>query len=227
MKPADETHPYSDLYLQDAMQVLGEFFEYGVHDYGAEGAELAELFCISPLSKRFGRGEARLVGGMSGAELFFELDRLYSPEIHTYPEPAMRLSRTPEFWLGWTAAFVQWDLDLSFSKLFDIVPYDEFLSLYYPWHEASEQRFSALVVERAQSQNPPTQLARLRRDCGLTQEELAARTGVSLSSLRMYEQRHKDINKAQAATLLKLARELHCAMEDLMEPTVLRHLPAA
>ena len=34
----------------------------------------------------------------------------------------------------------------------------------------------------------------------------------------MYEQRQKDINKAQAQTLLRLSRVLYCSMEDLMEP---------
>jgi len=33
----------------------------------------------------------------------------------------------------------------------------------------------------------------------------------------MYEQRNKDINKAQAITVLKLARTLGCEVEDLIE----------
>lgn len=33
----------------------------------------------------------------------------------------------------------------------------------------------------------------------------------------MYEQRKKDINKAQSDTLLNLARALGCGMEDIME----------
>ena len=227
MIPVEPMHPYNALYLRDAMNVLGEFFQYGVCDYGSDGPELAELFCVNPLSTRFGHGEARLVAGMSGAELLFELDRLLGTKANTYPEPSVWPGRTPEYWLGWTAAYVQWHLDLSFAELFDTVPYEEFLALYHPWHEASEQRFSALVAERIQRSGLPTQLARLRRSCRLTQEELAACSGVSLSSLRMYEQRHKDINKAQAATLLRLARALHCTMEDLLEPACLHRTHAA
>ena len=33
----------------------------------------------------------------------------------------------------------------------------------------------------------------------------------------MYEQRRNDINKAQADTLLKLSKTLHCKIEDLFE----------
>jgi DNA-binding Xre family transcriptional regulator len=33
----------------------------------------------------------------------------------------------------------------------------------------------------------------------------------------MYEQRNKDINKAQAVSLVKIARVLGCEVEDLLE----------
>ena len=53
---------------------------------------------------------------------------------------------------------------------------------------------------------------------GLSQSELARASQVGLRSIQMYEQRQKDINKAQAQTLLRLSRVLYCSMEDLMEP---------
>ena len=40
---------------------------------------------------------------------------------------------------------------------------------------------------------------------------------MGLRSLRSYEQRENDINKAQAETLRRLALVLGCAMEDLLE----------
>ena len=42
-------------------------------------------------------------------------------------------------------------------------------------------------------------------------------SGVSLRSIQMYEQRNKDINKAQAESLYCLAKALGCTMEDLLE----------
>ena len=47
--------------------------------------------------------------------------------------------------------------------------------------------------------------------------ELAKQSGVSLRSIQMYEQRNKDINKAQMETVNNLAKVLGCKMEDLME----------
>jgi len=35
--------------------------------------------------------------------------------------------------------------------------------------------------------------------------------------IQLYEQRNKDINKAQAITLFKIARVLSCAVVDLLE----------
>ena len=60
-------------------------------------------------------------------------------------------------------------------------------------------------------------MKRIRTAYGCTQAELAKRSGVSLRSIQMYEQRNKDINKASAETLLRLSKVLGCTMEDLME----------
>ncbi len=62
-----------------------------------------------------------------------------------------------------------------------------------------------------------TNLKRIRTDYGCTQKELAEMSGVNLRSIQMYEQRNKDINKAQSDSLYRLAKALGCAMEDLLE----------
>jgi len=46
---------------------------------------------------------------------------------------------------------------------------------------------------------------------------LAERSGVSIRSIQMYEQRNKNINKASADTMYRLAKALGCTMEDLIE----------
>ena len=46
---------------------------------------------------------------------------------------------------------------------------------------------------------------------------LAKKADVSLRSIQMYEQQRKDINKAQAVTLQRLANALGCRERDLME----------
>ena len=61
---------YPVYYLEDAMNNLGDCFDYAVNDYGAEGSEVAELFCLSGVAREFERGNAWVVSGKSGVELF-------------------------------------------------------------------------------------------------------------------------------------------------------------
>ena len=42
-------------------------------------------------------------------------------------------------------------------------------------------------------------------------------SGIPLRTIQQYEQRQKNINKAQAEYLVALARVLCCEVEDLME----------
>ena len=59
----------------------------------------------------------------------------------------------------------------------------------------------------------PTRLKRQRELCSLTQEELAERSGISLRSIQMYEQRQKNTNRASAEAVYRLACALRCSME--------------
>ena len=57
---------------------------------------------------------------------------------------------------------------------------------------------------------PDTELKRRRLALGMSQRDLAERSGVSARSMRQYEQRRKDINKASFSTVAALADALHC-----------------
>lgn len=59
-------------------------------------------------------------------------------------------------------------------------------------------------------------LKQKRIESGMTQAELAEASGVSLRMIQHYEQGFKDINKAQAITVLKIADALQCDVMDLM-----------
>ena len=68
------------------------------------------------------------------------------------------------------------------------------------------------ILERNESK-----LKTARKHCGLTQEDLANESGVSLNTIRAYERKSKDINKAQSDIVLRLARALKCNMTDLLD----------
>lgn len=62
-----------------------------------------------------------------------------------------------------------------------------------------------------------SKLKRLRRYCELTQEELANESGVSLNTIRAYERKSKDLNKARADIVLRFAKALKCDVSDILE----------
>lgn len=84
-------------------------------------------------------------------------------------------------------------MKLTYSALFDIIP--------------------SMKV----NVNPATNLKRIRTAKGYSQKQLAELSGVSLRAIQTYEQRQKNINKAQSDSLFHLAKALGCTMEDLLE----------
>lgn len=60
-------------------------------------------------------------------------------------------------------------------------------------------------------------LKKLREAAGLTQNALAEASGVSLRMIQLYEQGQRDIMKAEAGTVLKLAKVLNVTMEKIIE----------
>lgn len=56
-----------------------------------------------------------------------------------------------------------------------------------------------------------------RREVGLTQKQLAEKSGVKLSMIMKYEIGYKNINKASAETVFKLAESLGCDASEILE----------
>ena len=153
---------YPVYYLEDAMNNLGDCFDYAVNDYGAEGSEVAELFCLS------------------GVELFALIAERSGYQSRPMPNRTYRFEKTPEYWTGWILAYLQWRLGESFEDLLHVVPFDVLRSLYYPWHEASEERVARLVCDMAKKASRQTKLALARKKLKKTQQDLAYESGVSL-----------------------------------------------
>ena len=115
-------------------------------------------------------------------------------------------------------AYLQWRLGESFEDLLHVVPFDALRSLYYPWHEASEERVARLVCDMAKKASRQTKLALARKKLKKTQQDLAYESGVSLRSIQMYEQRQRNINEASVTSVRAIAKALRCNIEDLLEP---------
>ena len=204
-------NPYKD----DAAEALAVIFDVGVNVCECSGQDVADAFVISGLAQQFERQNPVYVAGKSGFEL---LETLMTHLGGQMPDCApCRFDRTPDYWLGWVLGLYQSETGKSFKRIFQVIPYAELVGMYYPLHEASETKFFETIEHRLSRSLSPTRL-RVQRDAAeLSQTELSERSDVGLRSIQMYEQRNKDINRAQAATLIRLARALHCDIEDLLE----------
>lgn len=63
-----------------------------------------------------------------------------------------------------------------------------------------------------------TALKTMRESRGMSQSQLAKRSGISIRIIQHYEQGFRDINNAKVITVVKLAEALDCGVRDIMNP---------
>lgn len=210
------THAYAEEYLSDAMDNLGEAFDYAINACSLDIDEFMDLFIASGYSDSFGKGNPKYVSGHSGTELVMEIIGKSGKRM-SFPEPQTEYDCSPEYWCGWILAYYQWTTGCSFKDIHNNISMLEVRKLYGPLHEAAEEKFVDTVNAIIQRKNAPSKLQQQRKQCGYSQKELAEKSGVNLRTLQQYELKTKDISKASIQTVLALANVLGCRVEDLME----------
>ena len=209
---------YSELYLDDAMNNLGDMVEYAVCDLGFDPDEFFGWFISSGISSKFEKGNPKYIAGMSGFEL---AEAVLSNTNVSYQrrEPSYFDFKGREYWAGWILAYYQWKTGRRFEDIVkDGLTLSTIFSMYI-LHEADESKFVSvadqIVAEKMARRK--TKLHQIRKARGFTQQELSEASGVSLRMIQLYEQRQNDINKAQVTVVINLARVLGCDVEDLVE----------
>lgn len=210
------TYAYSDMYLEDSMRTLGEAVDFALCDQGLNPAELTAILSNALEMKQFEHGMPRVICGMSGDELAREIIAhagLSPVECkETYP-----FDRSPQYWAGWVLAYTQWTSSLGFNELLEVAPLDWIIGSYDPLHEASEEKFAGIVIDKWNKSHAGKKgLKAARKAAGLTQKQLAAKSGVKLRAIQLYEQNQLDLRRASVSSALALANTLNCAIEDLV-----------
>jgi DNA-binding Xre family transcriptional regulator len=209
-------HAYNENYLNNADITLGEAMDYIVNDCGISGDEFMDMFIISEIAHEFERGNPKYVAGKSGIEIAEEvLEKIKGNRPST--QITFRENKTPEYWAGWALAQYQWYTASSFNNIQRNLPFSEIVKLYPTLHEVDITKFYTVAEDLIAKKNTQSNLKRIRTAAGITQKKLAEESGVTLRSIQVYEQYNKDINKAQAITLAKIARALGCEIEALLE----------
>ena len=209
---------YSELYLDDAMNNLGDMVEYAVCDLGFDPDTFFCWFISSGIASRFEKGNPKYITGMSG----FELAEAVLTETNvTYEkcEPSYIEFKGREFWAGWILAYYQWVTGKRFEDMVrDGLALSTVLSMYI-LHEADESKFvdAANEIIARNKENRKSKLSQIRKARGFTQQELSEASGVTLRMIQLYEQKQNDISKAQVTVVLNLAKALGCEAEDLID----------
>ena len=204
------------MYVHRAQSALGDLFDYAINVINMKPSEFLDLFLVSSISKRMAVGEPEYVMGKSGIEILIDIN--YETTGKKFEiEAEDRFFRTREYWIGWAVAYYQWYSDRSYSEIFEAVSFEKLQNMYYTLHEADITKFVEIMDSLLKEYFHETNLKRRRVRCKLSQSKLAELSGVSLRSIQMYEQRNKDINKASADKLCRMAKILSCKMEDLIE----------
>lgn len=208
------THAYNQLYLAKTSRSIGNMLHDAVYEFGMDGADFLNRFIQSGVAEQIENGNPKYIAGKSGLELFMEVMEKTTGENRNI-ELVESFDRSDVYWVGWMLAHYQWYSGRSFKSILDTVPFDELLGLYGTLHEADINK-SYDVMDEHFKQNE-SKLKKVRKQCGVTQEQLANESGVSINTIRAYERGSKDLNKAQFDIIMKLAKALKCEISDLTE----------
>ena len=208
------TNAYSQLYLSKASRAVGNMLHDAVLEFGVDGTDFLKRFIQSDVAEQFESGNPKYIAGKSGLELFLEV--MEKTTGNTYNADLIEnYDRSPVYWVGWMLTHYQWYSGRTFKSILDTIPYNELIGLYSTLHEADIQKsYEVLDSHFAKSES---KLKLARKYCGLTQEALAKESGVSLNTIRAYERKSKDLNKAQFEIVMRLAKALKCDVSELLE----------
>ncbi len=219
------THAYDKDHLDAAMNCLGDAFDYAVNVCKVPLCEFYDAFTTSRFARQFENGTPRIVLGLSGAELVREIFNKIDGTIET-PVREAPFDKSPEYWTGWILAYIQWKTGFPFEEIAEYLPVENLRALYPTLHEAPEDKAVDVFASIYQARKTPTKLYKFRKIKNYSQARLAEKSGTSLRSIQMYEQRKKNINKASFETVYALSRALNVKPENLYEyelPPLVNH----
>ena len=206
---------YDKNYLEKAKTSMAHMLDYVVYDLNLDMEEFFQLFIETGMARRFENGDSTIIAGKSGVELAREvLDK--SGETYTIRPARYTANRSEEYWTGYVLTYYQWLRARSFAEITDIVPLNRIREMYPIYHEMDIRQFVDKIDELFLQKEPDTRLKQRRINAGISQRELAERSGVPLRTIQEYEQGRKDIRKAQVEYLVLLAQVLCCEVGDII-----------
>lgn len=207
-------HAYSQTYLAKISRAVGNMLHYAVLEFNIDGSDFLDSFIQSGIAEQIENGNPKYIAGKSGLELFIEVMEITTDE--TFDAKLIEnYDKSDVYWVGWMLTHYQWYSARTFRSILETVPFNELLGLYGTLHEADINKSYEVLDEHFNRSE--SKLKNIRKRCGMTQDELAAESGVSVNTIKAYERKSKDLNKAQFDIVMKLVKALKCEFSDLVE----------
>ena len=206
-------HAYDENLLYKAQITLANMLDTAVNTYGYDLKGFYFLFLNSVYCKRFERGESSVVAGMSGTELAYAI--ISENKNVELKESSYRVQRSVEYWIGWSLGFYQWYSGKRFKEINEIADMDAFENMYPKFHEMDIMQLVEFLDNRS-NEHDTNKLKRMRTYAGLSQKELAEKTGIPLRTIQQYEQGQKELAHARADSVIRLSKALFCNVDDLI-----------
>lgn len=137
------TGSYDEIYLDDAINNLGEAFEY-CSSCGIPPDAFMSLFISSGHSELFGAGNPSVVSGMTGTELVRDV-MSKTGTMTDFPKSDSIDVWSMEYWCGWSLALYQWASCRSFSGIMNAISIETLMSLHHPLQEASDDEVIEII----------------------------------------------------------------------------------
>ena len=213
-----EIHAYNELYIESAQNIMGHMFDFAINEVGIAPEIYVGLFLNCPVSKQIEIGNPAFVAGKTGPEIArLVLEQTgYMNLIKDMPADVMYVDRSPEYWVGWAIAYYQWKRNYSFRYIFQAISFDDCLKMHPIYHEMDIEKFVENADKMITIFYTVTALRRYREMRGLSQKELSIKADVPIRQIQLFEQRQRDITKAQAITVYKLSKALGCDVRELI-----------
>lgn len=207
---------YAEIYLDDAMRNMGEMIEYGEEACFLDSDLLLRMFVRSGYAGRWEKGDPRVICGLSGTELCCRLLEQTCANRGAEPAPLVRYDTGEAYWRGFILAYYQWRSGRTFPEILAFIGGGDLRRMYPAYHTASEDKTADELEALLQRRDSVSRLQMYRKRLGISQQELAGRSGVNLRTLQEYEVGRKDVRRAAAETVLSLAGALWCRPEELI-----------
>lgn len=212
-----QMNAYSELYIDDAAEILGEYLDYMTNYIGYDSDEAMNIFAYSDVGHQFEIGNVKYVTGMSGIELAnYVVKQVTGNWLDKCDDKELKIDRSKEYWAGWAIARYQWDKGCQFKYLIAKGISASKVIEAYILHEADFTKFIIWCDSIYNKEFGKSALKRFRRYAELTQKQLSEKSGVSLRMIQLYEQGQNDISKAGADVVIALSKVLCCRPEQLL-----------